>query len=173
MPNATSLALGHPQPMEHPRLQPACKAFHAESETVMAFDFGARRIGVAVGETMLGTAQPLATIDEAANERRFAAIDRLVAAWHPGRLVVGLPRHVDDGEHEFAARCERFARQLNGRYRLPVEFADERYSSCVAAMQLPGDKRKNKARLDAAAAAVILQAWLANHDERRVLSASR
>ena len=144
----------------------------AHSETIMAFDFGEQRIGVAVGETLLGQAQALATIAESANDRRFDAIGKLIAAWRPARLVVGLPRHLDDSEHEFAARCERFARQLAGRYHLPVEFADERYTSCIAAAEMPGDKRKNKARLDAAAAAVILQAWFATHaNERHVLTA--
>jgi putative Holliday junction resolvase len=135
----------------------------AQSETVMAFDFGEKRIGVAIGETLLGQARALATIAESANDRRFAAIGKLIAEWQPRRLVVGLPRHTDDAEHEFAARCERFARQLEGRYKLPVELADERYTSCTAEAQLEGDKRKLKARLDAAAAAVILQAWFDQH----------
>lgn len=139
-----------------------------ESETVMAFDFGEKRIGVAIGETLLGQARALATIAESANDRRFAAIGKLVAAWKPARMVVGLPRHIDDTEHEFAARCERFARQLENRYRLPVEFADERYTSAIADSRLAGDKRKNKARLDAEAAAVILQAWF---DQRHALPA--
>lgn len=144
-----------------------------ESETVMAFDFGEKRIGVAVGETLLGEARALATIAESANDRRFAAIGKLVAEWRPARMVVGLPRHIDDTEHEFAARCERFARQLENRYRLPVEFADERYSSAVAEAQLAGrdvNVRKNKARLDAEAAAVILQAWF---DQRHAIPALR
>jgi putative Holliday junction resolvase len=135
-----------------------------DSETVMAFDFGEQRIGVAIGETLLGQARALATVAESANDRRFAAIGKLIAEWRPARLVVGLPRHLDDAEHEFAARCERFARQLEGRYRLPVEMADERYSSAIAETQLSGDKRKLKARLDAAAAAVILQAWFDQHN---------
>jgi putative Holliday junction resolvase len=141
-----------------------------ESETVMAFDFGEKRIGVAIGETLLGEARALATIAESANDRRFAAIGKLVAEWKPARMVVGLPRHIDDAEHEFAARCERFARQLESRYRLPVEFADERYTSAIAESQLAGDKRKNKARLDAEAAAVILQAWF---DQRHAIPALR
>lgn len=135
-----------------------------DSETVMAFDFGEKRIGVAIGETLLGQARALATVAESANDRRFAAIGKLIAEWRPARLVVGLPRHLDDAEHEFAARCERFARQLAGRYQLPVEMADERYSSCAAEAGLAGDKRKLKARLDAAAAAVILQAWFDQHN---------
>ena len=132
-----------------------------DSETVMAFDFGARRIGIAVGETLLASARALETIEATADDRRFAAIGRLIAEWQPARLVVGLPRHADrDAPHPFAPQCERFARQLASRYRLPVELADERYSSAIAASEMTGDKHKNKARLDAAAAAVILQAWL-------------
>ncbi len=142
-----------------------------ESETVMAFDFGEKRVGVAIGETLLAAARPLETIAAEASERRFAAIDRLVETWHPVRLVVGLPAHADrETPHAFAARCERFARQLAGRYRLPVELADERYSSAVAEAQLSGDKRKNKAHLDAEAAAVILQAWF---DQRHAITAPR
>jgi putative Holliday junction resolvase len=131
-----------------------------ESETVMAFDFGEKRIGVAIGETLLASARPLDTIVAEANEQRFAAIGKLIAEWTPGRLVVGLPVHADRDEiHAFAARCERFARQLASRYHLPVELIDERYTSSIAEAQMGGDKRKNKARLDAGAAAIILQAW--------------
>ncbi|MDP1651879.1 MAG: Holliday junction resolvase RuvX [Rhodocyclaceae bacterium] len=137
-----------------------------ESETVMAFDFGAKRIGVAIGETLLASARSLETIEAEANERRFAAIGKLIAEWQPTRLVVGRPAHADrDEAHPFAAQCEHFARQLANRYRLPVELADERYSSAIAEAQMSGDKRKNKARLDAEAAAVILQAWLNQHHE--------
>ena len=131
-----------------------------DSEMVMAFDYGESRIGVAIGETLLGSARALDTIEAEASAQRFAAIGRLIDTWKPARLVVGLPAHTDrETPHAFAARCERFARQLAGRFHLPVELADERYSSAVAAEQLAGDKRKNKARLDAEAAAVILQAW--------------
>lgn len=133
----------------------------------MAFDFGEKRIGVAIGETLLASARPLETIAAEANEQRFAAIAKLIDAWQPARLVVGLPAHADrDVPHEFAARCERFARQLAGRFHLPVELADERYSSAVAATQLAGDKRNNKTRLDAEAAAVILQAWFATYTNK-------
>lgn len=135
-----------------------------DSETVMAFDFGAKRIGVAIGETLLASARPLETIEAEANERRFTTIGKLIAEWQPARLVVGLPRHVDrDEPHPFAAQCEHFARQLADRYRLPVELTDERYSSAIAESRMTGDKHKNKARLDAEAAAVILQAWLNQH----------
>ena len=143
------------------------RAETAHSETIMAFDFGEKRIGIAIGETLFGQARALATVTESANDRRFAAIGKLIAEWRPARLVVGLPRHVDDSAHEFAARCTRFAHQLEGRYRLPVEFTDERYSSCAAESHLGnqgGRGRKLKAQLDAEAAAVILQAWLDQRD---------
>ena len=137
------------------------------SETVMAFDFGEKRIGIAIGETLLGNARPLDTVEAEGGEQRFAAIGRLIDAWRPARLVVGHPAHADrEAPHTFAARCERFARQLAGRYRLPVELADERYSSLVAESRLAGQGlggRKNKARLDAEAATVILQAWFDEH----------
>jgi putative Holliday junction resolvase len=134
-----------------------------ESETVMAFDFGEKRIGVAIGESLLSSARALTTIEAETNEQRFASIGKLIAEWQPARLVVGRPAHADrDAPHEFAPRCERFARQLAGRFQLPVELTDERYSSAIAESRLSGDKRKNKARLDAEAAAVILQAWFAN-----------
>lgn len=129
----------------------------------MAFDFGEKRIGVAIGESLLSSARALTTIEAETNEQRFASIGKLIAEWQPDRLVVGRPAHADrDAPHVFAPRCERFARQLAGHYQLPVELADERYSSAIADMRLSGDKRKNKARLDAEAAAVILQAWFAN-----------
>jgi len=137
----------------------------------MAFDFGEKRIGVAIGETLLASARVLTTIEAEASDQKFAAIGKLIDEWHPACLVVGLPAHADrDEPHEFSARCERFARQLEGRFRLPVEFIDERFTSAVAATRLSGDKRKNKARLDAEAAAVILQAWF---DQRHAITAPR
>lgn len=134
----------------------------------MAFDFGEKRIGVAIGETLLASARPLEIIEVEANEQRFTAIGKLVDEWQPTRLIVGRPAHADrEAPHVFAARCERFARQLAGRFQLPVELIDERYTSSIAEAHMRGDKRKNKARLDAEAAAVILQAWFdqrhANH----------
>ena len=76
----------------------------ATGGTIMAFDFGLKRIGVAIGETLLASARPLTIIEDEVNERRFAVIGKLIAEWQPARLVVGLPRHVDGSEHAFAAR---------------------------------------------------------------------
>lgn len=130
--------------------------------TVLAFDFGTKRIGVAVGEMMLGQARPLTTIRHEASDARFAAIGRLIAEWKPARLVVGLPLSGDGAAHEMTARARRFAHQLEGRFRLPVTLVDERYSSTAAEERLAGqgqDWRQRKETLDAEAAAVILQGF--------------
>jgi putative Holliday junction resolvase len=136
-------------------------------EVILAFDFGTQRIGVAVGATMLRNARPLTTISAAANALRFEAIGKLIGEWQPARLVVGLPLHLDGSEHEMTARCRRFAQQLNGRFRLPVEFADERLSSAAAEARLRAggrDPRRNKGDIDAEAAAVILQSYFDRND---------
>lgn len=128
--------------------------------TVLAFDFGLARIGVAVGETETGHAHPLTVIADEANAARFAAIEKLLAEWKPAGLVVGLPTHLDGSEHAMTARCRRFANQLHGRYGLPVALVDERLSSAEAEERLSeaGHKgwRKQKPRLDSAAAQIIL-----------------
>jgi putative holliday junction resolvase len=128
--------------------------------TVLAFDFGTRRIGVAVGEMMLGTARPLTTISAEANDARFATIGKLIGEWQPVTLVVGLPLSLDGAAHEMTDRCRRFARQLEGRFHLPVTLVDERLTSTAAdeAMRERGlDWRQRKATLDAEAAALLLQ----------------
>lgn len=128
--------------------------------TVLCFDFGLARIGVAVGETETGHAHPLAAIVEEANAARFAAIEKLLAEWHPAALVVGLPTHLDGSEHAMTVRCRRFGNQLHGRYGLPVALVDERLSSAEAEGRLSEAGhhgwRKQKPRLDSAAAQIIL-----------------
>jgi putative Holliday junction resolvase len=131
--------------------------------TVLAFDFGARRVGVAVGNTITRAAQPLATIDEPAQAARFSAIAALIRAWRPERLVVGVPVHADGSPHAMTARARRFARQLGGRFALPVAEVDERHTSEIARAALAGRGRAARAERDALAAQIILQAWL---DER-------
>lgn len=120
--------------------------------TILAFDFGIKRIGVAMGNTMIGQAQPLKVISSLDNAARFAAIGALIAEWTPARLVVGLPSHPDGTEHEMTARCRRFANQLHGRFNLPVELVDERYSSAVIVA-------KRGEVIDDRAAAIILQQY--------------
>lgn len=130
--------------------------------TVLAFDFGTRRIGVAIGELMLGRARPLTVIDAEANDARFAAIGKLVTEWQPARLVVGLPLGLDGQEHAMTDRARRFARQLEGRYRLPLALVDERLTSTAAEERLRAAGlgwRTRKASLDAEAAATLLQSY--------------
>lgn len=129
---------------------------------MLAFDFGTRRIGVALGESLLGQARPLTIVDAEANDVRFAAIGRLIAEWRPDRLVVGLPLDLAGAEHEMSARCRRFARQLEGRFGLPVILVDERLSSAEAEQRLAAAGQNWKTRkktLDAEAAAIILQSY--------------
>ncbi len=129
---------------------------------VLAFDFGVKRIGVAIGETLLGQARPLTTLAMEDNDSRFGAIEKLIGEWQPTRLVVGMPYATDGTAHEMTARCERFARQLEGRFRLPVVCVDERYSSVDAEARLAAQGQgwqKRKETLDAEAAAVILQSY--------------
>jgi putative holliday junction resolvase len=134
-------------------------------ETVLAFDFGTQRIGVAIGEQRLGTGRALVTIHHAANEPRFAAIASLIKEWQPQRLVVGRPVNDDGSAHEMTARCERFAHQLEGRFRLPVSLVDERFSSQDADDALRGrgvrDWRARKDTLDAEAARILVEQWFA------------
>jgi putative Holliday junction resolvase len=121
-------------------------------DTLLAFDFGVKRIGVAIGNTMLCQAEPLKVINAIDNDTRFAAIQKLLDEWTPAKLIVGLPMHPDGNEHEMTARARRFANQLNGRFNLPVELVDERYSSAVISA-------KRGEIIDDRAAAIILQQY--------------
>jgi putative Holliday junction resolvase len=127
---------------------------------VLAFDFGEKRIGVAVGEWETHSAHPLETIAEEANAPRFARIGVLIGEWRPVELVVGLPMTLDGEEHDLTRRCRRFANQLNGRFGLPVQLVDERLTSVEAESRLreAGKSiRNNKAAVDSLAAQEILQ----------------
>ncbi len=130
--------------------------------TVMAFDFGTRKIGVAIGNTVVRVAHPLTTIVGESNAARFAAIAALIAEWAPALLVVGRPTRADGTEHEMTARAERFARQLEGRFGLAAERVDERFTTRAAAAHLGGEGMHGAARRaaqDEVAAQLILQAW--------------
>ncbi|WP_054287021.1 Holliday junction resolvase RuvX [Gulbenkiania mobilis] len=136
--------------------------------TALAFDFGERRIGVAVGEPMLGIAHPLTTIQAQTTDDRFAAIARLLEEWRPAQLVVGLPTHADGRPHAMTQLARRFAQRLKGRYGLPVWLVDERHTSLVAESLLEeaGLKgRRQKPVLDQVAAQAILQAWFEQQGE--------
>jgi putative Holliday junction resolvase len=130
---------------------------------VLAFDFGERFIGVAVGDTETGMAHALEYIDAEANAERFGRIAALIGEWRPARLVVGLPLGQEGEEHDMSRRARRFARQLQGRFSLPVLLVDERLSSVEAETQLRARGRGGRAHKHeshALAAQIILQAWL-------------
>jgi len=121
----------------------------------LAFDFGTRRIGVASGNTVLGHAAPLTTLDTR-GDGHFAQIAALIAEWQPTALVVGVPFHPDGAAHDNTQRARRFARQLAGRFKLPVHEVDERYTTVEA---LAGGAVEGR-DADAAAAALILDQHL-------------
>ena len=118
----------------------------------LAFDFGTLRVGVASGNTVTRTATPLRTV-AAVGDARFAALGKLIAEWQPSALVVGVPVHPDGAPHENTVRAQRFARQLHGRFRLPVHEVDERYTTTEAHAMGAAD-------VDAASAAIILEPYL-------------
>jgi putative Holliday junction resolvase len=122
--------------------------------TVMAFDYGTRRIGVAVGNTLTRLGQPIKTIAEASGDAVFKVIEVLLKEWQPNCFVVGLPCHPDGTEHVMSAKARRFGNQLHGRFQLPVEWVDERYTSAV--LEANPDMRDN---LDAESAALILEQY--------------
>src|SRR5690606_4627474 len=108
----------------------------ARARTILAFDYGARRIGVAVGNTVTGSARPLQTLEEPVAARRFERIGALLGEWQPDALVVGRPLQPDGAANAVTLAAERFARQLTGRFGLPVALVDERYSSVAARERL-------------------------------------
>jgi len=132
-----------------------------------------RRTGVAVGDTLIRIARPLTTITAEANAPRFAAIEKLIAEWQPSVLIVGRPLHADGAPHEMTSLTERFARRLEGRFRLPVARVDERFTSVAAdsALTAAGIRgAERKAARDQVAAQLILQSWFDDPpaDEPRV-----
>jgi putative Holliday junction resolvase len=127
----------------------------ARPRSLLSFDFGTRRVGVATGNTLLQSAQALTTIG-AEGEARFERIARLIAEWQPDALVVGIPFHPDGAAHDNTRRAQRFARQLHGRFRLPVHEVDERYTTTEALAEGARD-------VDAASAALILEQFFREH----------
>ena len=122
------------------------------AQSFLGFDFGSKRTGVATGNALTRSATPLATV-AAEGDARFAAIGRLIAEWQPDALVVGVPFHPEGTPHDNTRRAQRFARQLHGRFKLPVHEVDERYSSTEA-------EASGAADVDAASAAIVLEQFL-------------
>lgn len=123
-----------------------------EQQTFLAFDYGAKRTGVATGNRLTRTATPQGTI-RAEGDARFASIAERIREWQPDALVVGVPRHPDGASHDNTARAQKFARQLRGRFGLPVHEVDERYTTTEAHSLGATDA-------DAASAAIILEQFL-------------
>ena len=128
-------------------------------DTLLGFDFGPRKIGVAVGQTVTGSASPLTTIRSQGDRPDWARIERLIEEWRPQAAVVGLPFNMDDSETALAPRVRRFARQLEGRFGLQVHLVDERLTSLEARRQL-GRAATSREAIDAMAATLILETWL-------------
>jgi len=120
-------------------------------QTVLAFDYGTKRIGVAIGNSVIRQAQPLKTIQNKSLDETFQSIQKLVKEWEVTNFVVGLPMHPDGAEHEMTQRAKRFGNQLHGRLNLPVKWVDERYTSAVVDDQ-QGD-------IDGQAAVLILEQY--------------
>ena len=143
--------------------QAAVAPSKVSGHTILAFDFGSRWIGVAVGDTETRIASPLGMLQADAASRRMAEIESLLREWRPQRLLVGLPLAMDGTEHAMTRRARRFARQLESRFRLPVELADERLSSVAAESVLREagrGGRDHKHETHALAAKIILQGFL-------------
>jgi putative Holliday junction resolvase len=138
----------------------------------LGFDFGLRRIGVAVGQTITETATPLETLISRDDEPDWGAVDRLVAQWKPDRLVLGMPSNPDGSRHSLARPIARFRRALEQRYALPVELVDENLSSSEASGLLReqrrrgGRRRVRKTDVDRVSAAILLERWMSTGDQR-------
>ena len=144
-------------------------------QTLLAFDVGGRRIGVAVGNTVSMSARELGVLDMRDGGPDWPTLDRWIREWRPNRLVVGDPATLDGGDQPVRAMARRFGREAGARYRLPVEQVDERTSSIEAAQRFAagraaGQRKRHQAtQLDAVAAAIILERWMREPEARTVL----
>lgn len=133
---------------------------------LLGFDYGLRRIGVAVGQPLTGTASPLQAVAARDGKPDWDAIATVISEWRPSALVVGLPYNVDGSRQDITDRAEKFMRQLEGRFNLAVHAIDERYSSRQAEEQLKTARREGrrgrirKEEIDSAAACILLENWL-------------
>jgi len=160
-PGSSRAAAGAPAP------QPSPHSRSESSGTVLAFDYGEKRVGVAVGELCVGVAHPLTTVHAEGRQRQIAALAPLITEWKPGLVVVGIPLHPDGKEHDLTRAARRFASRLESVFRIPAVLIDERYTSASADSTLrdagvSGSRRRGL--LDPVAAQHILQAFF---DERR------
>lgn len=139
---------------------------------ILGFDYGLRRIGIAVGQSLTGTATPLPAIAARDGVPDWTAIARFIEEWQPAALVVGVPYNMDGSRQEMTDRAERFCRQLEGRFHLPVHPVDERLSSHDAEDRLRTARQEgrrgriSKPDIDSAAACLLLESWFHSQDEK-------
>ncbi|WP_456374676.1 Holliday junction resolvase RuvX [Thiolapillus sp.] len=131
-------------------------------ETLLGFDYGTHKIGVAVGQTLTGTANPLAVLGRVNGKPDWDSILQLVEEWRPQALVVGLPIGPDEDETPMTRAARKFARQLEGRFHLPVHLADERLTSREAWSRIGGIATRDVTRIDSMAAKLILETWFSS-----------
>lgn len=138
--------------------------------TLLAFDFGLARTGVAIGHTLTGVATPLCVLHSCDEKPNWQGIKQLIQEWRPKRLIVGMPTYLDGKKSDMTQRTERFCRQLEGRYALPVDTVNEQLSSREAEQRLKqarqhGRKRKiTKGEIDQLAATIILESWMQQNE---------
>ncbi|HET7649912.1 MAG TPA: Holliday junction resolvase RuvX [Gammaproteobacteria bacterium] len=141
----------------------------ARGITLLAFDFGLRRIGVAVGQSLTGSASPVGVVPARDGAPEWPVLQRYLRDWAPDQLVVGLPYTMDGGEQEITRRARQFAAALGRHFTGPIHTIDERLSSREAEMRLKalrqeGRRRISRDDIDCAAACVILESWLNAHN---------
>lgn len=139
--------------------------------TFLSFDFGMKRIGTAVGQTLTHTAQPLTTLSARDGIPQWEQIDHLIAEWQPDALVVGIPVNMDGTSHNITNAATRFAKQLRSHYHLIVHHADERLTTKESRSRLyeaGGYKRLKNAAIDSIAAVIILEAWMQENPEEKI-----
>lgn len=150
-----------PAPGARPAEEGRDSVLETFSGTLIGFDFGVKRIGLAVGESSTRIATPLGAIEAESNEARLREIDLVVEEWRPVAMVVGEPRHSDGSEHKIAKLAAKFARRLAARYRIPVMMVDETLTSATAETELRTIRTRagRKSDIDALAATYILQSY--------------
>ncbi len=140
-----------------------CSSQNQREGNIIGFDFGQKRIGVAIGNNISKSAQALITIESASNNQKFEAIQKIMDEWQPVSIVVGVPFNVDGSEHKVTNLCKKFAKQLEQKYALPIHLIDERYTSIEASYEIQDKKidlKKKKLLIDQIAAKIILQSYL-------------